>query len=143
MHKVLFLAALGAAIVFAADGMLEDTNWVALEVMGKTITKSEGRPAVHIQLHSIDKKLTGFSGCNSVFGEFEFSHEGLKFAPVGATRMACLDANVEPQFLEALSGTKSYRIAGEELQLMNMDGKVIGRFQASGPAPPEAAPIKQ
>jgi heat shock protein HslJ len=143
MRQLLFVAALSLAPLIA-DGtmMLEDVNWVALEVMGKAVTKNAGRP-VYIQLHSLDKKLTGFSGCNNVFGAYEFSHESLKFDPVAATRMACLDANVEPQFLEALAGTATFRIADDKLQLMNKNGEVIGRFRASGPAPPAATKTKQ
>jgi len=130
------LAAVGSTSLLAADGPLEGTNWVAAELMGKTVTVAEGRPAVHIQLHAADKKLTGFSGCNNVFGGYDSSHEGLKFDPVGATRVACLGPHVEPEFLQALTSTVSYRIANDFLELLDKDGKVIGRFKASGPANP-------
>jgi len=139
MKKILFatiLASVGGAALLAADGALEDTNWVAAELMGKTVTVAEGRPSVHIQLHAADKKLTGFSGCNRVFGGYESSHEGLKFDPVGATRVACLGPHMEPEFLQALTSTVSYRIANDFLELLDKDGKVIGRFRASGPADP-------
>jgi heat shock protein HslJ len=137
---ILSLAAIAAvAGMCAAETILEDTNWIATEVMGKPVTASEGRPAVGIQLHSLDKKMTGFSGCNKVFGPFEASHEGLKLGPVAATRVACLDPNVETQFLEALTSTRTFRIAGDELQLQDMDGKVIGRFRAGASVSPDSS----
>jgi heat shock protein HslJ len=139
MFVAAILASLGGAALLAAEGALEDTNWVAVELMGKVVTKAEGRPAVHIQLHSVDKKLTGFSGCNSVFGAYDASHEGLKFDPVGATRVACLDPHVEPEFLQALTSTVAYRVPTNSLELLDKDGKVIGKFQAAGPAEPVAA----
>jgi heat shock protein HslJ len=124
--------------MLAAEVLLENTNWVATEVMGKAVTVVEGHPAVHMQLHSLDKKITGFSGCNRISGPYESSHEDLKLGPVVATRIACLEANVEPQFLEAISGTATFRIAGDELQLQNKVGKIIGRFHANGPVSPDS-----
>lgn len=137
MRKLYFatiLALFAAAFLPAADGKLEDVNWVATELMGKPVIAVAGHPTANIQMHSVDKKLTGFSGCNSIFGGYDSSHEGLKFDPVGATRVACLDhPHMEPEFLQALTSTVSYRMP-KDLELLDKDGKVIARFQASGPA---------
>ncbi len=124
--------------LLAAEVPLEDTNWVATEVMGKAVTLAQGRPTPNIQLHSLDKRLVGFSGCNRISGPYESSHEDLKLGPVAATRAACLDANVEPEFLQAITAAATYRIAGDELQLQDKAGKVIGRFHASGPVSPDS-----
>lgn len=138
MRTALILSLAALSPIYAAEALLEDTNWVAKEVMGKTVTPVEGHPSANFQLHSIDKKITGFSGCNRITGPYESSHEDLKLGPVAATRMACLDANVETQFMEAITGTKTFRIAGDELQLQDKDGKIIGRFRANGPVSPDS-----
>ncbi len=136
--KLLLAAAVFSTTLFAADPVLEDTNWVAVELMGVPVMASEGHPAPNIALHSVDKKMSGFSGCNSIFGGYEAAHEGLKFDPVGATRIACLGPNAEAEFLQALTSTVTYRIPANSLELLDKDGKVLGKFRASGPAEPVA-----
>jgi len=135
MRKLLLSALVGTMALIAAEPSIEEINWVAVELMGTPVPKTDARPT-HIQLHSVDKKLTGFSGCNTISGGYEVSHEGLKFDPVGSTRMACAGANMEAQFLQALSSTKTFRMGEASLELQDMNGKVIARFTAAGPADP-------
>jgi heat shock protein HslJ len=130
----------GAAALLAADGTLAGTNWVAVELMGKAVSKTEDHPVVSLQLHDLDKKLTGFSGCNTVSGGYEVSHEDLKFDPVTVTRVACVGEHMEPQYLQALAGTKTFSVSPNTLELRDMNGKVLGKFQASGPAVREVKP---
>jgi heat shock protein HslJ len=56
----------------------------------------------------------------------------LHFKSTATTMMACAGEVMEQErgFLEALAGTRTYRIHGSTLQLLGKDGKVLARLEA-------------
>ena len=69
----------------------------------------------------------GSAGCNSYFGSFQMTEEGLKAGPIGATEMACMAEGVmeqEMQFLRALGMADGYEISDATLEI-TYDGGVL------------------
>ena len=83
----------------------------------------------HILLDTVEKRATGFSGCNNFFGSYELNGSSLKFGPVGATRMACpdLETGLETEVFKALDQTRTWKIQDGELIFLD-DSDVLARF---------------
>ena len=70
----------------------------------------------------------GTAGCNSYFGSFEITEEGITVGPIGATEMYCMDEGVMEQeglFLSALGSAKGYEVSGDTLEVQYDDGTLI------------------
>ncbi len=70
----------------------------------------------------------GSAGCNSYFGSFQMTEEGLKAGPIGATEMACMAEGVmnqEMQFLRALGTAEGWEVSGDTLQIAYDSGVLI------------------
>ena len=79
-------------------------EWQVVEIEGKAVTMEDKRPTLHLDVARLE--LTGFTGCNRLMGKIEHSEEYsniIRFLNVATTRKACVDANVEREFLEAVN----------------------------------------
>jgi heat shock protein HslJ len=72
----------------------------------------------------------GFAGCNRWFAQAEIDGETLRFAAIGATRMACEPAmmTIDRNFLDALENTRSYSGDADSLVLLDEAGAETARF---------------
>jgi heat shock protein HslJ len=62
-------------------------------------------------------------------GGYELKGDKLTFARMASTMMACPDGmDTEQKFLKALEQVKRWRIAKQQLELMDGSGKVIAVF---------------
>jgi len=111
---------------------IEGVQWYLLEVAGSPVSPMAHDKQPHITLDPVQKRASGFSGCNNFFGSYELKGESLKFGPVGATRMACpdLEMGLETEVFKALDQTRAWEIQDKEL-LFLADGKVLARFAVS------------
>ncbi len=110
---------------------LTRTTWRLVEVGGKPVSAIEGRPEPYFVLEP-DGRQRGFSGCNRFFGTYLVRGDILVFNKMAATRMACRKGmEIEDAFLHVLSGTESYRIEGDILELRNREGTVLARLKAT------------
>ena len=115
-----------------ADISLEDGTWVLKELPGASADAADGEERPHLRFDSEGGRVSGFGGCNLFFGEYDASESGgLRFGPIASTRRYCPAADWETIFLRALQRTDSYRLADEELRLLNADGELIARFKAA------------
>jgi len=82
-----------------------------------------GGEVPYIRLRSDTARVEGFSGCNSLFGQYERSgSDRLRFERLGSTRRACADsipADHERRFMAALTATRRYAIRGDTLTLLD------------------------
>ena len=64
-------------------------------------------------------KVNGFSGCNRFFTSIvELGSNQVKFGPVGATRMGCINnASLEHDFLNGLRGARNFQLNRDRLIL--------------------------
>jgi heat shock protein HslJ len=77
-------------------------------------------------------ELGGEPAANRFTGTFELSANELRFGPIVATRMACVDPvmRLETAFFDALASVARYELDGELLVLLDDDG-VVARLAAS------------
>jgi putative lipoprotein len=98
---------------------------------GKPVLKGIGDTKAYLILHDSDKRIAGSTGCNRLVGGYELSGDSLHFTPAGMTMMACSPPLMkqEQAFSAALGSVTSYRINGQQLELLLGD-TVKARFQA-------------
>jgi heat shock protein HslJ len=78
--------------------------------------------------------LEGDGGCNRFRGGYTLNRDWRAIGPIANTRKACPEPDgimeQEVTYLQALETVAKYRIEGEELTLLNGDGKVAASFRA-------------
>lgn len=112
------------------DRPLTDTVWIVDTLMTPTaITTSRALETAQPSLQiAADGAVTGFTGCNRMFGTAQVAGETVTFGPLGVTRMACTPetAEIEQAVLAALSGETTATIDADRLRIMNAEGHGLG-----------------
>lgn len=109
-----------------AAGTLEGTEWRLTELAGQPA--HDPTPTLH--LDAAQRRASGSTGCNSFFGPYELRGDSLRFGELASTRRACLDPEANRQeraYLDALGGTRSWRLAEATLVLSGEPGE-LARF---------------
>jgi len=111
----------------AHESSLTDVNWVLAP------TSPSSKTTVSLQLNSNDHSITGYTVCNSLFGNYRSEGPNkVYFGNLGTTHNACRSSSDEKAYLRAIGVTRGYRIKGTELELLDQAGEVVAKFQASG-----------
>lgn len=113
-----------SSITSAAD--LAGTAWRATHI-GEMRLQDDVE--IVIQFDS-DTSVSGNSGCNRFFGDFEFVDDSLAIGPLGSTRMACPEPanSFELSFLQALDEARSVTRVDSRLAMRNSKNVVVARF---------------
>jgi len=129
---VVFAAMLLAACAGSASTPLIGSYWNVKQVGEQRFKPLKGGRDAHLRLDAAQKRATGYSGVNSFSGSYESGAASLKFGPIAATRRAGPPPAMafEAAFFKALEATRSYRIAGENLDLLDAEGRVLARLEA-------------
>ena len=104
-----------------------DDVWQLTSIRERAVTYAEGQDPITIQFNPEAKTLNGHSGCNSYFGDFEYTNNGdngtIAFDHVGSTRMACPEPmmQLEDQYLPLLGKVDSFKLTAYKLTLMQGD----------------------
>jgi heat shock protein HslJ len=110
----------------AAPGLI-GTAW-RLEDLGGTATI----PGVEATLEFPEAgRAAGRGSCNRFFGTVEVSGESIRFGPLAATKMACLDAAAnaqETKYLEALQAAERFAFDGPALLVYPRGNEAPLRF---------------
>lgn len=114
---------------------LNGTVWNVKEVGGQVFKPLKGGRDAHLRLDAQKKRATGYSGVNSFAGAYQSSGAALMFGPLAATRRAGPPAAMafESAYFKALGATRSYRIAGDQLELLDAGGEVRATLEALPP----------
>jgi uncharacterized lipoprotein YbaY/uncharacterized lipoprotein NlpE involved in copper resistance len=122
---------------------LMETEWRLVKLGDRVITPAtDTRRALSLTFQEADApagggmsgSYAGSSGCNRVIGTYTIANGALTLTS-GGTAIACRDdAATEAAFVAALKSTRSYRIVGRSLELMDESGARIARFDARVPA---------
>lgn len=113
----------------APEAGLLNAKWVLVALNDEPVELEREEQRPHFTLEAEENRMTGFTGCNRMFGTYEIEGERLSFGPIGATKMACMDTmDLERDFLKAIEATASYYLAVEELELFDADGKNVARL---------------
>lgn len=119
----------------------EGAEWHLVEMGGAVDVPLPDGKRPSMLLDAQQRKVTGFSGCNHYFGNYELDGATLKFGHLGATRKACLDKEsvIEQNFFGMLANTREWRISEGALLLID-GGDMLGRFNANQSDVPTANP---
>lgn len=98
---------------YLGDYRLNDI-WVLKTINGQLPDSSKKAPTLEFQLEK--NKVLGFSGCNSINGNFEMTQDSLSFGDIAATQKTCTEMEVEQTLLDKISG-KSFYFDIHNLQL--------------------------
>ena len=107
-----------------------DAEWLLVAVNGVSLLPPAAERIPSLKFDPAKREASGFSGCNNYFSRYEADGSALTFGPVGATRMACpeTEMNLETTFLQALENTRTWRMMDNELVLLD-ENEVIARFK--------------
>jgi heat shock protein HslJ len=137
-----WIVALFAVLLVAAcaghDGPpapLIGTVWNVKQAGGQDFVTLKGGRDAHLRLDARRSRATGYSGVNSFTGTFQSSGANLSFGPIAATRRAGPPAAMafESALFKALAATRSYRVSGDALELLDAEGEVRARLEALPP----------
>jgi copper homeostasis protein (lipoprotein) len=79
-----------------------------------------------------DGRVAGFDGCNRMAGSYQIAGGTITFGPLASTKMACVDGmEVERAFTDALGRARSFLITGTQLELADVEGAPLARFEAA------------
>ncbi|MEP7352988.1 MAG: META domain-containing protein [Acidobacteriota bacterium] len=107
------------------DRALENVTWM----LSKTSLASNRTP--EFRLHPSDRSVTGSTGCNTFYGNYRSNPKRLEFSKPGTTYAGCTSGVEDRAFLELVAATRTYRIQGNQLELMEAKGQVLATFTAS------------
>jgi heat shock protein HslJ len=129
---VLAVLALAACAGGGTPMPLAGTYWNLKQVDDQSFKPLKGGRDAHLRLDARQKRATGYSGVNSFSGAFETTAASLSFGPIAATRRAGPPAAMafEASFFKVLEATRSYRISGDRLELLDAGGAVRARLEA-------------
>ena len=138
MIKFLFTLALllglsaCSSVQTSPDEPLLDRYWRAIEVDGKQVAVIDNRAEPHLVL-AAENRTHGSDGCNRFNGNYETSAQTLRFGQMASTMMACIPPTglISRQFIGALTATASYRIQNKQLILLDSDGRIRMRLEAT------------
>jgi len=117
----------------AVDQALEGTSWQVMSynngkggvtslIIGTEISANFGE----------DGQLTGNSGCNSYFAEYEADGDNIRIGTAGATEMACIEPEgvmeQEQQYLAALGTAAAHKIQGLSMEMRTSEGSLVATF---------------
>lgn len=80
-----------------------------------------------LTLESITKKLTGNTGCNTMFGSFTTEQNKVTFSGLGMTKMFC-EGVKEKEYTASLEKVSTYRFDNNKLSFFDTNGKELLRF---------------
>jgi copper homeostasis protein (lipoprotein) len=114
-----------------STAMLENTYWKLVRLGNEPVTLGEGEKEPYMTLMPRDNRVQGFAGCNRLVGSYELKEANLKFGLMASTRMSCRDGmELEASFMRALESTAKWKIQGEHLELSDLKGTLVARFES-------------
>ncbi|MGL5684048.1 MAG: META domain-containing protein [Marinifilaceae bacterium] len=96
---------------------LYGVKWELISIEGEKLNKTEGDDNLFLRFDEKETRVNGKGTCNRFFGNYDLDGTKLKFSPLGATRMACPDQQLEMKFFKLMEKVDNYTIAKNELQL--------------------------
>ncbi|RVT76636.1 META domain-containing protein [Flavobacterium sufflavum] len=107
--------------------------WKLIEIKGQKVTADDfASKEPHLILKSTDNRVSGNGGCNSFFGTYELQTDvnRISFSKIGSTKMACMKATVENDFLNVLETVDNYTVKNDTLQLNKARMAPLAKFVA-------------
>jgi len=103
--------------------------WKLVRLNGKPVEAASREP--FIRLTAEENRVNGNSGCNMFNGKYELLEGNkIKFPPFAMTKMACMDSNVEDEFMKVIGKTTSYSLTSNELIFQDEFETALAKFEA-------------
>jgi len=113
-----------------SNNIITDKYWKLIELNGKKITAEQQAKEAHVVLKTEENRITGNGGCNSFFGTYQLlPGDRIQISPLGSTKMACLNDNVEDEFLKILAIADNYTIKNDTLSLNKARMAPLAKFE--------------
>lgn len=112
----------------AQDRGLDSVKWELTRVNNRTVTNS---PA-YIELDVANRRFTGNTGCNQMFGPVRVNGVRITFSNIGTTKRMCklMPGSVpEHTIVRSLENTVSYTINGRVLTFYDRKGRIEMQFR--------------
>lgn len=109
----------------AASGLNIAGKWQLIELQQQSVADDN---KVFLQFDPAGR-VTGYTGCNNLTGNYKLQDAMLSFGPLATTRKACLEDTLESQLLEQLAKVDNVSIAGEVLSLNQARMAPLARFR--------------
>jgi copper homeostasis protein (lipoprotein) len=114
-----------------STAMLENTYWKLVWLFNEPVILDASDKEPYITLMPQGNRVQGFTGCNRLMGGYELKEENLKFRHMASTRMACQKGmKLEASLIQALESTVKWKIEGEHLDLSDLKGGLVARFES-------------
>jgi len=114
-----------------ATESLENTYWRLTRLGDASVPVVSPQREPHLLLNSETRRVVGSGGCNRLMASYELKGDQLTFGQMAGTMMACPEGmETEKAFLEALKQVSRWKIAGQDLELIDGAGNAVARFEA-------------
>lgn len=115
---------------------LEGTYWKLTQLAGQPVVPAGGaRREANLRLGP-DRRASLTGGCNQMTAGYELEGARVAFGKVAGTLMACPPGeDVDSALTDALSRVTRWTIQGQALELSDVQGLVLARFEAATPPP--------
>ncbi|WP_102795102.1 META domain-containing protein [Bowmanella denitrificans] len=101
-------------------------KWQLVELSGQKVTLDV---PPHLVFND-DGKVSGFAGCNRLFGGAEIGQGmQIRFSNLATTMMACPQLTLEGQFMQMLEKVDNYSLSGDSLSLNKARMAPLARFK--------------
>jgi heat shock protein HslJ len=114
-----------------AAASLENTHWQLVRLGNMPVMTDSQRQQPYLTFDAKSLRMTGSGGCNRLTGSYKRNGDQLTFGQIASTRMACVQGmETENAFLQALQHVTTWKIAGNQLELLDAAGNLVARFEA-------------
>jgi putative lipoprotein len=115
----------------SSDVALRNSYWKLTRLGESPVQVGEGQREPHLILAEGKTRVSGSGGCNRFTGGFTLKGDKLRFSRMASTMMACVDGmEQEGRFFRELARVAHYRIAAEQLELLDDSGATVMQFTA-------------
>ncbi len=109
---------------------LQNTYWKLTKLNLKPLSLSKSMSKETHMILDKGLKFKGNTGCNSMSGTYKIKGEKFSFSEkIMMSRMMCR-GSIEKEFIEVLKKVDTYKVKGEYLELFDVNGLNIARFES-------------
>ncbi|HEY7470765.1 MAG TPA: META domain-containing protein [Gemmatimonadota bacterium] len=114
-----------------APAELAGSRWTLTQLGDAPVATADPERVPYLIFESAGR-VGGHGGCNQFGGDYAIEGSTIAITGTVATLMACTDGMAtEKGFLAALESARSYRIEGQRLDLLDANGALLARFEAT------------
>ena len=105
------------------NAYLVNNNWKLESINGKNISSLPIEKAPTLNINLLEKKVNGFTGCNTFFGAVQMEKGRLIFGNIGQTKKACKDNTTESSMMNLFNDSAQKHTVTKEGNLIMKGAK--------------------